>query len=50
MGRQPEAFALLRCRESSRLPTFMSRLTLPTPERDELEAAPVVGDVWHDVS
>ncbi|MFF4622671.1 BTAD domain-containing putative transcriptional regulator [Nonomuraea jabiensis] len=50
LGRRPEAFALLRCRESNRLRAFMSWLTLRTPERDELEADPVVGDVWHDVS
>ncbi|GAA3078718.1 BTAD domain-containing putative transcriptional regulator [Streptosporangium carneum] len=49
LGRQPEAFSLLRCRRSNRLRAFMSWLTLRTPDRQELEADPVVGDVWHDV-
>ncbi|WP_276615474.1 BTAD domain-containing putative transcriptional regulator [Nonomuraea basaltis] len=50
LGRQPEAFSLLRCRKSNRLRAFMSWLTLRTPEREELEADPVVGEIWHDVS
>ncbi|MFI7130317.1 BTAD domain-containing putative transcriptional regulator [Nonomuraea sp. NPDC050153] len=50
LDRRPEAFWLLRCRESDRLRAFMSRLTLRTPEREELEADPVVADIWRDVS
>ncbi|GAA2846203.1 hypothetical protein GCM10010517_02860 [Streptosporangium fragile] len=50
LDRQPRAFSLLRCRRSNRLRAFMSWLTLRTPDREELEADPVVGDVWYDVS
>ncbi|MEV4107777.1 BTAD domain-containing putative transcriptional regulator [Nonomuraea sp. NPDC049695] len=50
LGRQPGAFSLLRCRESNRLRAFMSWLTLGTPEREALEADPVVGEIWQDVS
>nr|WP_277750790.1 BTAD domain-containing putative transcriptional regulator [Nonomuraea polychroma] len=50
LGRQPGAFSLLRCRTSNRLRAFMSWLTLRLPEREDLEADPVVGDIWHDVS
>lgn len=50
LGRQPEAFSLLRCRKSNRLRAFMSWLTLRTPEKEELEADPVVEEIWHDVS
>ncbi|MER6943113.1 BTAD domain-containing putative transcriptional regulator [Nonomuraea sp. NPDC000554] len=50
LGRQPEAFSLLRCRKSNRLRAFMSWLTLRTPAREELEADPVVGEIWYDVS
>jgi hypothetical protein len=28
----------------------MSRLALRTPEKEELEGDPVVGEIWHDVS
>ncbi|MGW4474993.1 BTAD domain-containing putative transcriptional regulator [Nonomuraea sp. NPDC004354] len=50
LGREPGAFSLLRCRRSKRLRAFMSWLTLRTPEREDLEADPVVGEIWHDVS
>ncbi|WP_346157090.1 BTAD domain-containing putative transcriptional regulator [Nonomuraea recticatena] len=50
LSRQPGAFSLLRCRKSNRLRAFMSRLTLRTPEKEELEGDPVVGEIWHDVS
>ncbi|MGI5285451.1 BTAD domain-containing putative transcriptional regulator [Nonomuraea polychroma] len=50
LSRQPGAFSLLRCRKSNRLRAFMSWLTLRRPEREDLEADPVVGDIWHDVS
>lgn len=50
LGRQPEAFSLLRCRKSNRLRGFMSWLTLRTPEREDLESDPVVGEIWHDLS
>jgi DNA-binding SARP family transcriptional activator len=50
LGRQPGAFSLLRCRKSNRLRAFMSWLTLRRPEREDLEADPVVGEIWHDVS
>ncbi|MGP3963185.1 BTAD domain-containing putative transcriptional regulator [Nonomuraea sp. 3N208] len=50
LNRQPGAFSLLRCRKSNRLRAFMSRLTLRTPEKEELEGDPVVGEIWHDVS
>lgn len=50
LGRQPEAFYVLRCRRSKRLRAFMSWLTLRAPEQEELDADPVAGDVWNDVS
>ncbi|GAA3306264.1 hypothetical protein GCM10020219_002550 [Nonomuraea dietziae] len=50
LSRQPGAFSLLRCRKSNRLRAFMSRLTVRTPEKEELEGDPVVGEIWHDVS
>ncbi|MBP2702614.1 AAA family ATPase [Microbispora sp. RL4-1S] len=49
LQRRPETFEVLRCRRTGRLRAFMSWLTLRRPERDELEADPVVADVWHDV-
>ncbi|GAA2419250.1 hypothetical protein GCM10010404_92270 [Nonomuraea africana] len=49
LGRQPEAFSLLRCRRSDRLRAFTSRLTLRAPEREELENDPVIAEIWHDV-
>ncbi|GAA3252505.1 hypothetical protein GCM10020216_086920 [Nonomuraea helvata] len=46
----PRRLRALRCRESNRLRAFMSWLTLRTPEREALEADPVVGEIWQDVS
>lgn len=50
LGRRPEAFTVLRCRTTGRLRGFMSWLTLRRPELEELEADPVVGEIWHDMS
>ncbi|MFB4270561.1 BTAD domain-containing putative transcriptional regulator [Nonomuraea sp. GTA35] len=50
LDRRPEAFTLLRSRGSGRLRAFMSWLTLRRPEQEELDADPVVGEIWHDVS
>ncbi|MDP9862549.1 MULTISPECIES: BTAD domain-containing putative transcriptional regulator [Streptosporangium] len=49
LGRQPGAFSVLRCRRSNRLRAFLSWLTLRTPDREELEADPVMRDIWRDV-
>ncbi|GAA2852092.1 BTAD domain-containing putative transcriptional regulator [Nonomuraea rubra] len=50
LERRPEAFTLLRSRGSGRLRAFMSWLALRRPEREELDADPVVGEIWRDVS
>ncbi|WP_206068171.1 BTAD domain-containing putative transcriptional regulator [Nonomuraea composti] len=50
LRRRPEAFTLLRSRRSGRLRAYLSWLTLSRPERAELDADPVVGEIWHDVS
>ncbi|MFI7612038.1 BTAD domain-containing putative transcriptional regulator [Nonomuraea terrae] len=50
LGRRPGAFSVLRCRTTGALRAFMSRLTLGEPQREELEADPVVAGIWEDVS
>ncbi|TYB69133.1 AAA family ATPase [Nonomuraea sp. PA05] len=50
LERRPEAFTLLRSRGSDRLRAYLTWLTLRRLEPDELDADPVVGEIWHDVS
>ncbi|MEV0701969.1 BTAD domain-containing putative transcriptional regulator [Saccharopolyspora sp. NPDC050389] len=49
LGRQPNAFHLLRDRKTKRLRAFMSRLVLTAPAREELAADPIIEEIWHDV-
>jgi DNA-binding SARP family transcriptional activator len=49
LHRQPEAFYVLRCADSDRLRAFMSWLTVREPEREVLDADPVLADVWEDI-
>ncbi|MFD9958334.1 BTAD domain-containing putative transcriptional regulator [Amycolatopsis sp. NPDC058986] len=49
LHRQPAAFYVLRCADSNRLRAFMSWLTMREPAREELDADPVIADIWHDV-
>jgi len=49
LERRPEAFYVLRSRATKRLRGFMNWLTFRVPEQEELEADPVVRNVWDDV-
>ncbi|MCF6421816.1 BTAD domain-containing putative transcriptional regulator [Amycolatopsis tucumanensis] len=50
LNRQPGGFHVLRCVHSGRLRAFMSWLTVREPAPEELDADPVIADVWHDVA
>ncbi|UBU11354.1 BTAD domain-containing putative transcriptional regulator [Nonomuraea gerenzanensis] len=50
LNRRPEAFTLLRSRADNRLRAYLTWLTLRRLEPEELDADPVVGEIWHDVS
>ncbi|MFD4197860.1 BTAD domain-containing putative transcriptional regulator [Amycolatopsis thermoflava] len=50
LNRQPGGFYVLRCADSGRLRAFMSWLTVREPAPEELDADPVIADVWHDVA